>query len=137
MSLHTSSIFFLLSSLVLSLFSPIFCSFEDVVDVDLVQFHLNLEFLEAEFYFYGTLGWGLDHADPKLAQGGPPPVGGQYAYLDPILRDIFSQFAFQQAGHLRYSLISLNTYYVCFNFLNNYYSTIRKKLLNKITSIRL
>nr|KJB41951.1 hypothetical protein B456_007G129300 [Gossypium raimondii] len=71
------------------------------VDRDLVQFALNLEFLEAEFFLHGALGMGLDVLAPSLAQGGPPPVGGRKANLDPIIRRIIEEFAYQEIGHLR------------------------------------
>lgn len=74
-------------------------------DVDLVEFPLNLEFLEAEFFLYGTYGYGLDKVAPNLTKGGPPPVGGRRAHLDPLTRDIIMQFAWQEVGHLRFCLI--------------------------------
>ncbi|MBA0861161.1 hypothetical protein Goshw_025116 [Gossypium schwendimanii] len=70
-------------------------------DRDLIQFALNLEFLEAEFFLYGALGDGLDVLAPSLAQGGPPPVGGRKANLDPVIRRIIEEFAYQEIGHLR------------------------------------
>ncbi|KAG4174349.1 hypothetical protein ERO13_A11G115600v2 [Gossypium hirsutum] len=71
------------------------------VDRDQVQFALNLEFLEAEFFLYGALGTGLDDIAPSLALGGPPPVGGRKANLDPVIRTIIEEFAYQEIGHLR------------------------------------
>ncbi|TXG75395.1 hypothetical protein E1A91_1Z018700v1 [Gossypium mustelinum] len=53
------------------------------VDRDLVQFALNLEFLEAEFFLHGAL------------------VGGRKANLDPIIRRIIEEFAYQEIGHLK------------------------------------
>ncbi|KAK3407400.1 hypothetical protein EUGRSUZ_K03461 [Eucalyptus grandis] len=70
-------------------------------DVDRVQFAMNLEFLEAEFFLRGSLGQGLDSIAPYLAQGGPPPVGGAKADLDPITRRIIEEFGYQEVGHLR------------------------------------
>ncbi|KAM3204374.1 hypothetical protein P3L10_027783 [Capsicum annuum] len=52
-------------------------------DVDLVEFPLNLDYLEAEFFF------------------GPPPIGAQIAKLSPLIRDVITQFGFQEVGHLR------------------------------------
>ena len=71
-------------------------------DVDLVEFPLNLEFLEAEFFLWGSEGYGLDAAAPNLTMGGPPPVGAKKANLDPFTRDIIYQFALQEIGHLRF-----------------------------------
>ncbi|XP_071722173.1 desiccation-related protein PCC13-62-like [Rutidosis leptorrhynchoides] len=70
-------------------------------DVDLLEFPLNLEFLEAEFFLFGSLGYGLDKVNPNLTNGGPPPKGAKLARLDPVTQDIISQFAFQEVGHLR------------------------------------
>ncbi|KAJ4771857.1 Desiccation-related protein PCC13-62 [Rhynchospora pubera] len=70
-------------------------------DVDLLEFPLNLEYLEAEFFLWGSLGYGLDQVEPNLTGGGPPPIGGKIANLDPRTRDIVLQFAYQEVGHLR------------------------------------
>ncbi|XP_010929545.1 ferritin-like catalase Nec2 [Elaeis guineensis] len=70
-------------------------------DVDLIEFPLNLEYLEAEFFLFGSLGHGLDQVAPNLTMGGPPPVGAKKANLDPLIRDIVTQFAYQEVGHLR------------------------------------
>eukprot|EP01018_Ginkgo_biloba_P003593 Gb_11266 [translate_table: standard] len=70
-------------------------------DVNLLEFPLNLEFLEAEFFLFAALGYGLDKVAPELAQGGPPPTGGQKANLDTFTRDIITQFAYQEVDHIR------------------------------------
>ncbi|MED6134986.1 hypothetical protein PIB30_042084 [Stylosanthes scabra] len=70
-------------------------------DVDLLEFPLNLEYLEAEFFLYGALGHGLDVVDPHLVGGGPTPIGGKVAVLGPLVRDVILQFAYQEVGHLR------------------------------------
>jgi hypothetical protein len=70
-------------------------------DVDLLEFPLNLEFLEAEFFLWASLGRGLDSIAPELASGGPPPIGLKKAKLSPLIRDIVAQFAFQEVGHLK------------------------------------
>ncbi|XP_071688528.1 ferritin-like catalase Nec2 [Rutidosis leptorrhynchoides] len=70
-------------------------------DKNILEFALNLEYLEAEFFLYGSTGKGLDHIQPGLAGGGPPPMGARMARLTPLLRNIITQFAFQEVGHLR------------------------------------
>ncbi|KAM6544975.1 hypothetical protein CsatB_025711 [Cannabis sativa] len=70
-------------------------------DVDLLEFPLNLEFLETEFFLYGALGYGLDRVAPHLTKGGPPPIGATKANLDNVTADIITQFGFQEVGHLR------------------------------------
>ncbi|XP_048138942.1 desiccation-related protein PCC13-62-like [Rhodamnia argentea] len=77
------------------------CSPIKASDVDRVQFAMNLEFLEAEFFLRGSLGQGLDSIAPYLAQGGPPPVGGAKANLDPVTCRIIEEFGYQEVGHLR------------------------------------
>ncbi|KAL9859339.1 hypothetical protein AtNW77_Chr1g0046741 [Arabidopsis thaliana] len=70
-------------------------------DRKLLEFPLNLEYLEAEFFLFGALGFGLDKVAPNLTMGGPSPIGAQKANLDPLTRDIILQFAWQEVGHLR------------------------------------
>ncbi|KAK8684498.1 hypothetical protein V6N13_040522 [Hibiscus sabdariffa] len=70
-------------------------------DLDLLEFPLNLEYLEAEFFLYGALGYGLDKVAPSLAEGGPSPIGAKKANLDTLTNDIIEQFAYQEVGHLK------------------------------------
>ncbi|KAE9601518.1 hypothetical protein Lal_00040575 [Lupinus albus] len=70
-------------------------------DVDLIEFFLNLEYLEAEFFLFGATGHGLDSFAPELAQGGPSPIGAKMANLDPLTKNVIYQFALQKIGHLR------------------------------------
>ena len=71
-------------------------------DVDLLEFPLNLELFEAEFFLYGTLGYGLDKVAPNLTKGGPTPLGAKKANLDHFTQDVILQFAYQEVGHLRF-----------------------------------
>ncbi|TXG71543.1 hypothetical protein EZV62_000122 [Acer yangbiense] len=68
-------------------------------DVDLLEFPLNLEYFEAEFFLHGALGYGLDMVAPNLTGGGPPPMGAKRAILDPFTRDIVLQFALQEISY--------------------------------------
>jgi hypothetical protein len=70
-------------------------------DVDLLEFPLNLEYLETEFFCWSALGYGLDAIDANLTGGGPPSIGGQSASLTPFIRDVATQFCYQEVGHLR------------------------------------
>ncbi|XP_071719613.1 desiccation-related protein PCC13-62-like [Rutidosis leptorrhynchoides] len=70
-------------------------------DVDLLEFPLNLEYLEAEFFLFGSLGKGLDQIQPNLTGGGPPPIGARMAKLSPLIRDIILQFGLEEVGHIR------------------------------------
>ncbi|KAG8370558.1 hypothetical protein BUALT_Bualt14G0129600 [Buddleja alternifolia] len=51
---------------------------------DQLEFLLNLEYLEAEFFSWGAFGCGLDSLEPKLAMGDPPPIGVMKANLNPL-----------------------------------------------------
>ncbi|XAR56968.1 hypothetical protein NMG60_11024951 [Bertholletia excelsa] len=70
-------------------------------DIDNIEFPLNLEYLEAEFFLWASLGRGLDSVAPNLTMGGPPPIGVRRALLDYQTRDIILQFGYQEVGHIR------------------------------------
>ncbi|CAM6062047.1 unnamed protein product, partial [Sphagnum tenellum] len=72
-----------------------------VWDKELIQVALNLEYLEAEFFLWSSVGKGLDTFAPYLTKQGPPPIGVQKANLPPLLADTFFQFGLQEIGHLR------------------------------------
>ncbi|KAL1193092.1 Ferritin-like catalase Nec2 [Cardamine amara subsp. amara] len=76
---------------------------KNCVDQDrkLLEFPLNLEYLEAEFFLFGALGFGLDKVASNLTMGGPSPIGAQKANLDRLTKDVILQFAWQEVGHLR------------------------------------
>ncbi|KAJ7299869.1 hypothetical protein O6H91_Y130100 [Diphasiastrum complanatum] len=69
-------------------------------DVDLFNFVLNLEYLEAELFLWSAYGYGLDQIAPQLTGGGPPPAGLEKAQLDEFTRDIVAQLGNQEVGHL-------------------------------------
>ncbi|KAI3695823.1 hypothetical protein L1987_78825 [Smallanthus sonchifolius] len=69
-------------------------------DINLLEFSLNLEFLEAEYFLFGSMGKGLDTIEPDLADGGPPPIGAQRANLSLLIKDIITQFGYQEIGHI-------------------------------------
>lgn len=56
------------------------------VDIDSIEFPLNLEYLEGEFFLWSALGYGLDRVALELVGGGPAPIGIQKANLDPLSR---------------------------------------------------
>ncbi|KAM3290654.1 hypothetical protein P3S67_018943 [Capsicum chacoense] len=73
----------------------------DKEDLDKMQFAVNLEFLEAEYFLWSSFGYGLDVVAPNLPMAGPPPIGAQKANLDPLTQAIVREFANQEVGHLR------------------------------------
>ncbi|KAI3934877.1 hypothetical protein MKW92_021453 [Papaver armeniacum] len=70
-------------------------------DIHFLQFALNLEYLEAEYFLFGALGYGLDQVAQELAMGGPPPKGAKKANLDDLAKRIIEEFGYQEVGHLR------------------------------------
>ncbi|XP_004289928.1 PREDICTED: desiccation-related protein PCC13-62-like [Fragaria vesca subsp. vesca] len=82
--------------------APKYCEPITANDADSVQFALNAEYLEAEFFLFAALGRGLDSTNPGYSKGGPPPIGGQKALLDdPVVAPIIEEFAYQEVGHIR------------------------------------
>jgi Ferritin-like domain len=51
-----------------------------ISDINILNFALNLEYLEASFYSWAVFGKGLDN---ETLGGGPPAIGGQKALLSP------------------------------------------------------
>jgi len=98
----TISIVVLLASLIANVVAT---KEKPLSDVDLLEFPLNLEYLEAEFFLFGALGHGLDAVAPELADGGPSPIGASVAKLkDHKIKQIIFEFGLQEVGHLRFSL---------------------------------
>ncbi|CAJ1940784.1 unnamed protein product [Sphenostylis stenocarpa] len=110
MALRTLSTAVFLTSVVLSVYMQRASSSEvnvtkaqpPISDQDLLEFVLNLEYLSAEYFLYGANGRGLNATAPQLTKGGPPPIGGRKANLDPFFQDI-SQFALINIGLLMYN----------------------------------
>lgn len=86
-------------------------------DKDIFEFALNLEYLEAEFFLYGSLGKGLDYIQPNLTGGGPRPIGARIANLTPFIRNVITQFGFQEVGHIR-SFQTFHPFYFIFTFFS-------------------
>ncbi|XP_021742929.1 desiccation-related protein PCC13-62-like [Chenopodium quinoa] len=71
------------------------------IDINLLQFAQNIEHLEADFFLWGALGFGLDEVAPELTLGGPPPIGVRKANLNNLTENIIKEFAYEEIGHLR------------------------------------
>ena len=71
-----------------------------------MQFALNLEYTEAEFFLHCAYGVGLDQIAPNLTLGGPPPVGAMKANLDEVTWRIVAEFGLQEVGHVRFVKMS-------------------------------
>ena len=82
-------------------------------DKNLLEFPLNLEYFEAEYFLFASLGKGLDSIEPGLADGGPSPIGAKQANLSSFVQDIITQFGYQEIGHLRYVHVPFKYFWTC------------------------
>ena len=69
-----------------------------VTDTDLLNFAMNLECLEAEYYSTAINGYGLNSS---TLGNGPPAVGGLKANLSPELIQIATELANDEINHVR------------------------------------
>ncbi len=68
-----------------------------VTDTDLLNFAMNLECLEAEYYSTAINGYGLNSS---TLGNGPPAVGGLKANLSPELIQIATELANDEINHV-------------------------------------
>ncbi|MGI4855298.1 MAG: ferritin-like domain-containing protein [Janthinobacterium lividum] len=68
-------------------------------EVDVLNFALNLEYLEATFYSYIVTGKDLDSS---LTGGGPAPTGtpSQITFPNQQVNDLFAEIYFDEASHV-------------------------------------
>lgn len=76
-------------------------------DLEILQFSLNVEYLEGEYLLNSVYGYGLDKAAPSLVGGGPKPIGAQKANLTSYHYDILEQLALEEIGHIRFTYCHL------------------------------
>jgi hypothetical protein len=74
------------------------------IDVDVLNFALNLEYLEAEFYSWAAFGKGLDAAD---AGGGPASTGGKKLVytgqpIDNAVKAYIEEIANDEIAHVKF-----------------------------------
>jgi hypothetical protein len=69
--------------------------------VDVLNFALNLEYLEASFYLYVTTGSGLTAAD--MGSGAGSVTGGaKVAFVNPIVASVATQLATDEREHVEF-----------------------------------
>lgn len=72
-----------------------------IPETDVLNFALNLEYLEAEFYLIATTGSGLSAADTGAATG-PTTGGSQVTFTDSALAQIAAEIASDELAHVRF-----------------------------------
>jgi hypothetical protein len=86
------------------------------IDVDVLNFALNLEYLEAEFYLWAAFGRGLNDADTG---GGPASTGGkklvytgvsaQEKALDAAVQAYIEEIATDEENHVKFLRAALGS----------------------------
>jgi len=79
-------------------------------DADILNFALNLEYLEAQFYFYAVFGQGLpnDLLTGTGTQGAVSP-GRAVAFSDPLVAQYAREIAMDEVEHVRFLRTALGS----------------------------
>jgi hypothetical protein len=75
---------------------------QTITDADILNFALNLEYLEAEFYLNAVYGYGLSHAESTGVGGTPGHVngGGKVNFQDKYVREYAFEIANDEKNHV-------------------------------------
>jgi hypothetical protein len=72
-------------------------------DAAVLNYALNLEYLEAQFYSFAAFGTGLANADLTGSGTQGAVIGGrQVAFTDPVVRDYAREIANDEIAHVRF-----------------------------------
>ena len=91
------------------------------VDIDVLNFALNLEYLEAQFYLYAVYGSGLPGSQTAGGGGaaaGTVTGGRQVAFTDPVVAQYAREIAQDEAAHVNYLRTALGTAAVAMPSIN-------------------
>lgn len=78
---------------------------ENVSDVDILNFALNLEYLEAEYYTYTLTGKGIEEVGIGIdgrGKSGPTTGGEKLEFSDPMLARVAKELAFDEQQHVKF-----------------------------------
>lgn len=81
-------------------------------DPNVLNFALNLEYLEAQFYYYASFGMGLPASDltGTGTQGGVTATGaGAVPFSDPVVRNYAREIANDEVNHVRFLRTALGS----------------------------
>ncbi|OMO68196.1 hypothetical protein COLO4_29842 [Corchorus olitorius] len=67
---------------------------------EVIQFNINMMYLETNFFLYASTGKGIDSIAPDLVQG-PLPIGLKIANLDHVTSQIIKEFGLEEVGMIR------------------------------------
>jgi hypothetical protein len=81
-----------------------------VTDTDILNFALNLEYLEAQFYLYAATGAGLEASDTTAGSASSyktvgtvtPGNAAAVSGLTPAQQQILNEIAFEEQAHVRF-----------------------------------
>lgn len=75
----------------------------DAADFAVLNFALNLEYLEAQFYSFAAFGTGLANADlTGVGTQGAVSGGRQVAFVDPVVRQYANEIAQDEIVHVKF-----------------------------------